>query len=148
MNPWTIVALVLVSGTTVALQAPTNAVLARTFQSPIIAALISFSVGTAALAAVALATYRVRPDWTAVQGLPAWAWLGGLYGAFFVTVAAIAVPRIGVASTLILLIAGQVAMAAAVDHFGALGVAKQALTPLRGLGLVLVAAGVVLVRKF
>lgn len=148
MNAWTVALLVLVSGTTVALQAPTNAVLSRTFGSPVIAALISFTVGTIALAAVALATYRVRPDWTAVQGLPAWAWFGGLYGAFFVAVAAVAVPRIGVASTLILLIAGQLVMAAAVDHFGALGVAKQPLTALRLLGLALVGAGVVLVRKF
>lgn len=148
MNAWTIALLVLVSGTTVALQAPTNAVLARTFGSPIVAALISFSVGTVALLAVALATHRIKPDFAAAQSLPAWAWLGGLYGAFFVAVAAVAVPRIGAAQTLILLIAGQLAMAAAVDHFGALGVAKQTVTPLRLLGLALVAAGVVLVRKF
>lgn len=148
MNAWVIALMVLASGTTVALQAPTNAVLARTFGSPIVAALISFTVGTLALAAVALVTYRRFPEWSAVAGLPAWAWFGGLYGAVFVTVAAIAVPRIGVASTLILLIAGQVVMAAVLDHYGAFGVAKQALTPLRLLGLVLVGAGVVLVRKF
>lgn len=148
MNAWMIALMVLASGTTVALQAPSNAMLSKAFGSPIVAALISFSVGTAALAAVALVTYRRVPDWGTVAGLPTYAWFGGLYGAVFVTVAAIAVPRIGVASTLILLIAGQVVMAAVLDHYGAFGVAKQALTPLRLLGLVLVGAGVVLVRKF
>lgn len=148
MNPLVIALMVLASGTTVAMQAPTNAVLARTFGSPIVAALISFSVGTAALAAVALLTYRKAPDWSVVAGLPAWAWFGGLYGAVFVTVAAVAVPRIGIASTLILLIAGQLVTAALLDHVGAFGVAKQAITPLRALGLLLVGAGVVLVRRF
>lgn len=137
----------LVSGALVALQAPTNATLARAAGSPVNAALISFAVGTAALLLVALAL-RVRPDLPGLRVLPAWAWLGGLYGAVFVAAAAYAAPRIGVAAALTLMIGGQLAAAAALDHFGALGVARQPVSPLRLLGLLLVGAGVVLVRRF
>jgi len=147
MNAWIAVLVVLVSGTLVALQAPTNAALARAVNSPVNAALVSFAVGTAALL-VAAFVLRVRPDLASVKALPWWAWLGGLYGAVFVAAAAFATPRIGVAATLTLLIAGQLVMAAALDHFGALGVPRQEITPLRLLGLALVAGGVLLVRRF
>ncbi|HYF22344.1 MAG TPA: DMT family transporter [Caulobacteraceae bacterium] len=147
MHAWVAVLVVLISGTLVALQAPTNAVVARAVNSPVNAALVSFAVGTAALL-VAAFVLRVRPDLAAVKGLPWWAWLGGLYGAVFVAAAAFATPRIGVAATLTLLVAGQLVMAAALDHFGALGVPRQEITPLRLLGLALVAGGVLLVRRF
>jgi bacterial/archaeal transporter family-2 protein len=84
MNPslLTIVAVVLAGGAT-ALQAPTNAKLAAAVGSPVNAALVSFAVGTAALALVA-AVLQTRPDMAAVKGLPWYAWIGGLYGAVFV----------------------------------------------------------------
>ena len=51
MNPTLLlpILLVLVAGSMVALQAPTNAMLAKAGGSPVLAALISFGVGTAAL---------------------------------------------------------------------------------------------------
>lgn len=146
-SSWLAVLLMLASGTLVALQAPSNAMLAGATRSPVNAALISFAVGTAALLVAAVAL-RVRPDLAAVRGLPWYAWLGGAYGAVFVAAAAYAAPRIGVAATITLLVAGQLVMAAALDHYGAFGLTKQPVTPLRVLGLALVAAGVALVRRF
>jgi transporter family-2 protein len=96
---------------------------------------------------VAAAVVRVRPDLTAVRALPPEAWLGGRTGPFFVVAAAYSAPRIGVAATVTLLVAGQLAAAAALDHFGALGMAQREITPMRLAGLVLVVAGVVLVRR-
>ncbi len=43
------------------------------------------------------------------------------------------------------LLTGQLAMAAIIDQFGLLGVTQQRLTPARGIGLMLLAAGVALV---
>ncbi len=64
-----------VGGMFTALQAPTNAMLARPFNSPVNAAFVSFAVGTLVLLAAILAL-RVRPDWAGVQALPWYAWLG------------------------------------------------------------------------
>jgi transporter family-2 protein len=138
--------LVFFAGAMVAAQAPTNSMLAKAGGSPILAALISFCVGTVALLLVWLATPN-RPGVSAFAGLPWYAWIGGFYGAVFVAVAAYAAPRIGVASLITIGIAGQIAMALMLDHFGALGLEREPINFGRVAGAVLVIAGVVLVRR-
>lgn len=140
------VAAVIVGGAFTALQGPTNARLAGAVASPVNAALISFAVGTLVLAALA-AALRTAPDMAATRALPFWAWLGGAYGAVFVVAAAFAVPRLGVASTITLMIAGQLALSLVLDHFGWLGVPRQPLSLTRVAGVALVLAGVLLVRR-
>ena len=138
--------LVLFAGAMVAIQAPTNAILAKAGGSPVLAALISFAVGTIALLAVWLFGGN-RPGTSAFTGLPWYAWIGGLYGAVFVGVAAYAAPKIGVASLITIGIAGQIAMALLLDHFGALGLTREPINAGRIAGALLVVAGVVLVRR-
>jgi transporter family-2 protein len=138
--------LVFIAGGMVALQAPTNAILAKAGGSPILAALISFTVGTVALLMVWVATPN-RPGSSAFAGLPWYAWIGGLYGAMFVAVAAYAAPKIGIASLITIGIAGQIAMALLLDHVGAMGLTRDPVTVGRVAGAVLVIAGVVLVRR-
>ena len=147
MNPALILTgLAFLGGVVVAVQAPTNALLAKAMQSPIAAAFISFTVGTAALAAILAAGggMRVTPE---LKALPWYAWAGGLYGAFFVAVAAVAAPRIGVAALLTAAIAGQLVAALLLDHYGLLGVPKQPVNLVRAAGVFLVIVGTVLVRR-
>lgn len=138
--------LVFIAGAMVAMQAPTNAMLAKAGGSPVLAALISFLVGTIALFTVWLASGN-RPGTSAFGGLPWYAWIGGLYGAVFVGVAAYAAPRIGIAQLITIGIAGQIAMALLLDHFGALGLPREPINLGRLAGAALVIAGVVLVRR-
>jgi transporter family-2 protein len=138
--------LVLFAGGMIALQAPTNAMLARAGGSPVLAALISFAVGTLALLCAWLASGN-RPGAKVFAGLPAYAWFGGVYGAVYVAVAAYAAPRIGLAALITIGIAGQVAMALFLDHIGALGLPRESLNFGRIAGALLVIAGVVLVRR-
>lgn len=140
------IVLVFIAGALVALQAPTNALLARAGGSAILAALISFSVGTTALLGAWLMSGN-RPGAAAFAGLPWFAWIGGLYGAVFVAVAAYAAPRIGVTSLVTIGIAGQVAMALWLDHVGAMGLVREPVNLGRVLGALLVIAGVILVRR-
>jgi transporter family-2 protein len=140
------VLLVFIAGAMVAIQAPTNSMLAKAGGSPILAALISFMVGTIALLAVWLMTPN-RPGTAAFAGLPWYAWIGGLYGAVFVAVAAYAAPKIGVASLITIGIAGQIAMALWLDHVGAMGLTREPINYGRVIGALLVIAGVVLVRR-
>jgi transporter family-2 protein len=148
MNPTAfVILLVVLAGGATALQAPTNARLATAVASPINAAFVSFAVGTLALA-VAAAAFQTRPDMGAVRGLPWWAWIGGLYGAVFVAAAAWGVPRLGVALTITLMVAGQLLIGVLIDHFGAMGVPRAPLSLGRVAGVALVIAGVVMVRRF
>jgi transporter family-2 protein len=147
MNPAAFaVVVMLVGGGLLALQAPTNAYLGRAVGSPVNAALVSFVVGTLGLAVAAVA-FRAKADLVAIRALPWWTWLGGLYGAFLVAAVAYAAPRIGVASALTVMIAAQLAVALALDHFGLMGLPARPVDLVKIAGVGLVAVGVVLVRK-
>jgi transporter family-2 protein len=148
MNPAALlpVVLVLAAGGLIAMQAPTNAILARAGASPVLAALISFAVGTIALLAVWLLSGN-RPGSGAFANVRWYAWLGGLYGATYVAVAAYAAPRIGLASLITIGIAGQIAMALWLDQVGAFGLQREPINVGRIAGALLVIAGVVLVRR-
>lgn len=148
MNPTTFLTIlvVLLAGGLVAMQAPTNAMLSKAGGSPVLAALISFSVGTAALLMVWLGSGN-RPGAASFGALPWYAWIGGLYGAIYVAVAAFAAPRIGLASLITIGIAGQVLAALLLDHVGALGLAREPVSLTKVGGALLVVAGVVLVRR-
>jgi len=137
--------LVLLAGIAVAVQAPTNAMLARASGSVVLAACMSFAVGLVALAAVWAAFDRTAP--AGLRAAPGWAWLGGLYGAMYVAALAYGTPRLGLAATLTVGIAGQIAAALVLDHFGLLGLRLAPVSPLRLAGAALVLAGVVLVRR-
>ena len=148
MNPsvLAIVAVVL-GGAAASLQAPTNAKLANAVGSPVNAALVSFAVGTAVLAVVAF-LMQARPDMATVRSAPWYLWIGGLYGAAFVVAATWGVPRLGVATTITLMVAGQLLLSILLDHFGVMDIPKQPLSLGRMAGVALVVAGVVMVRRF
>jgi transporter family-2 protein len=148
MNPAALlpILLVLFAGAMVALQAPTNAMLARAGGSAVLAALISFAVGTAALLAVWLISGNRSGD-AAFAKLPWYAWVGGVYGAIYVGIAAYAAPKIGVASLITIVIAGQIATAMWLDHIGALGLPRDPANPVKVAGALLVLVGVILVRR-
>jgi transporter family-2 protein len=75
---------------------------------------------------------------------PVWLWLGGLMGLYIVLAITIAAPRIGVAATIGLVIAGNLVMAAAIDRWGLLAQDQIPITWQRLLGLALLAAGAAL----
>ncbi len=138
---------VIIAGGATALQAPTNARLAVAMASPVNAAFISFAVGTLALGILA-AVLHTKPDLAAAKTLPAWAWMGGLYGCVFVITAAWGVPRLGAALTITLMVAGQLLLSLILDHFGALGVPRHPIGIGRLAGVALVFIGVLMVRRF
>jgi len=139
------VVLVLIAGVGLAVQPPTNAALARASGSVVLAALTSFAIGTAVLAVAWTAVDRTPP--AALKGAPAWAWMGGLYGAIFVAILAYAAPRLGIAVALTLAIASQMVAALVVDHWGLLGLDRSPASLTRIAGVALVIGGALLVRR-
>ena len=105
-------------------------------------------VGTAALLTYALALRLPLPASQTLAQSPWWVWGGGLLGAFFVTASIVVAPRLGAAITLALIIAGQLIVALALDHFGLLGFEERPLNGWRVLGAVLLVIGVALIRRF
>ncbi|MBI9087147.1 MAG: DMT family transporter [Desulfobacterales bacterium] len=149
MNPIAFyILLALVAGACLPTQAGINVHLGLWTRSSVLAAAISFAVGTLALIAYALGTRIPLPAAEGLAGRPWWIWSGGVLGAFFVTATVILAPRLGAAAMLALIIAGQMVASLLLDHFGLLGYAVHPVNGWRMLGVALLVAGVVLIRRF
>jgi bacterial/archaeal transporter family-2 protein len=75
---------------------------------------------------------------------PAWLWLGGLMSVFIIFAVTVGPPRIGVAATIGIVIAGNLVSAAVIDRYGLFGQDVIPIDRWRLLGLLLLAAGAAL----
>ncbi|MFN2453450.1 MAG: DMT family transporter [Pyrinomonadaceae bacterium] len=139
--------LALLAGASLAVQTGINSQLRVGLHNPFQAGLVSFTVGTLALALVAL-PQGLRWDVATMTDLPLWIWAGGLLGAYVVTALIIIAPRLGSSTLVGLILTGQVMTALVLDHYGLLGFPVQRLSLPRAFGAMLLIAGVVLIRRY
>ncbi|QYO66473.1 DMT family transporter [Leptolyngbya sp. 7M] len=140
--------LALIVGTFLPLQVGVNSKLADSVGSPLISAFLSFCVGTIALLSYILITGTPIANAANAKNASPISWIGGLLGAFYVAVSIVLLPKLGVATTVTLIIAGQVLMSLVMDHFGLLDVPIKEVSFARVCGAILVILGVVLIRKY
>lgn len=138
------IALAVLIGAFLPLQALINAQLGRATAGPLFASFLSFLIGTLALGATLLVLRAPLPSTTALGQVPAWAWLGGLIGATYVFSATLLVPRLGATALICLIVLGQILASLWLDHVGVLGEVRVA-DPVRVAGALLVLIGAVLV---
>lgn len=143
-NAWWMMGLAILVGTMLPLQGLVNARLGAQIGGPIVAAFVSFLVGSIALG-IYLVVARHRIGLESAGSLPTWVWMGGLLGAFYVAVVTLLIPRLGPATMMCLVIFGQVVAALLLDKFGVLQSAPRTVDMVRIAGAVLVLAGVILV---
>ncbi len=124
-NNYLYLLLAVLAGAMMPTQAATNNKMATVVDSPIPAAFISFFIGTVALFVYVIASGTPIGNLASVKDAPPIAWVGGLLGAFFVTMTVLLAPRLGVAMTFSLIIAGQMLVTIVIDHFWLLGVPVQ-----------------------
>jgi len=129
-------------------QALLNAKMGKAIQSPVYASLVSFIVGSVALYVYAAFTKVNFSNITNSFSLSYSVWLAGILGAFYVTAVLILTPKLGATLTFSLIIAGQLGIAIFLDHFGLLGVATHLFNWYRFFGIMLILAGVILIRLF
>jgi transporter family-2 protein len=134
------------AGCLVGMQAPINSRLGKSVGS-IEAATISFFVGTVALVLILLIARGGLGGVGQIGRVPWWALIGGLLGAVYVSVALVAVRTLGASGLTAVVITGQLFISVLIDRFGLLGVARQSVGLQRITGLVLLAAGAVLVVR-
>jgi len=147
MSQWIATFLIAAVGLGLAVQAAVNARLGAVLQVPIASALWNFLLGTVLLAVLTASGIFGRPTLDSVTSGPWWAYIGGVFGALFVTTAILAVPRVGTAVTFGAVICGQLVGAMLIDSFGWLGVEPIPLNPWRVCGVILLIAGVVLIQQ-
>jgi transporter family-2 protein len=141
-----VVALVLsaAAGMLVAMQPPINSKLGQATGN-FAAAAISFTVGTIALVVVALVAGG--NNISAIRDVPWWYFAGGFIGAVFVASSLVTVRTLGAGGVVAATIAGQLTFSLVIDRFGLLGLEARPLSATRVIGVVLLAAGVLLVVR-
>jgi transporter family-2 protein len=135
------------AGVLLPVQAGINAQLRSAIGSPLAAGLVSFLVGTVGLAAVVFllrAPVSLRPTWAAA---PWWYWAGGLIGAMYVVASIVLAPKLGAATMVAAIVAGQMIASLLLDQYGLLGFPTHPISGVRVLGAVLVMGGVILVQR-
>ncbi|RQO77520.1 hypothetical protein DBR44_02605 [Aquitalea sp. FJL05] len=114
--------------------------------STVLAAMISFAVGTLSLILLAVCSGQKFSGLSQLARGEWWMFLGGLLGAFFVFGTTLLAPRLGVATMLSLIIAGQVCTSLLFDRFGWLSMPLREVNLPRLAGAALVVVGVLLVN--
>jgi transporter family-2 protein len=91
----------------------------------------------------------LREPWPSMQTAARshWiSWTGGLFGATYIALSILLLPKLGAATVIALMVAGQLAGSLVFDHFGLLGIPVHPVSAVRVAGAVLLLAGVVLIR--
>ena len=75
-----------------------------------------------------------------------WSWTGGLFGAIYIAISILLLPRIGAFAVIALIVVGQLVTSLAFDHFGILNVPHYPVSITRIVGGIFLLAGAVLIR--
>jgi transporter family-2 protein len=108
---------------------------------------MSYFLGVICMLGLAIVLRDPVPSAATIARVPLWAASGGIFGAIFIGLSIITIPKLGGAAYIALLVTGQMMAALAVDHFGWLGVPERHVDVPRVLGVALLVGGVVLIRR-
>jgi bacterial/archaeal transporter family-2 protein len=115
---WLWMILAIVAGMATSVQAGVNGGLGKRV-GVMEGAFVSFLIGTIVLFLLQL--FFGKGDLLQMFSVPKWQLLGGVLGAFYVVVMVLIVPKVGVATSIMAVVAGQLVMSSIIDHFGLLG---------------------------
>ncbi|GHC41775.1 hypothetical protein GCM10010096_10430 [Alcaligenes pakistanensis] len=136
------------AGSAVPFQAASNAVLGKVLGHPLWATLVSLCI-SAALVVPTLWLMRAPAPLTAqLAHAPWWVWTGGIGGVIYISAALILTPRMGAASFIVCVVAGQMLSSMLIDHYGLMGLTPRPVHMGRILGVLLILAGMGLVQWF
>lgn len=139
--------LAIAAGVSIVVQQALNANLRVALNSAAWSGFMSYLVGLLCMGALIVALRDPLPAAAVASRIPWWAWSGGVFGALFIALAIVLVPQIGAAAFIALLVTGQMLASVAFDHYGWLGLAQRPIDLPRIAGVVLLIAGVLLIRR-
>jgi transporter family-2 protein len=134
----------LIGGVAVGLQSPLASMISQ--RLGVFESIFIVHIGGAIAALIPLLVYGGGKlgQWRSVP----WYALGaGIFGLVVIGAVSYMIPRIGVAGSIITIVAGQLLVGTILDHFGLLGAAEKPLDATRVIGLIVVLAGVWLTVK-
>jgi transporter family-2 protein len=145
-NFFAIAVLMFLTGIGIPLMATLNSGLGRQIASPYAATFILFGAGFLLAGVVMLATGGF-PAAEKFRGISPHFYLGAVFVVFYIASITWAGPKIGIGNAVFFVLLGQLAAAAAIDHYGLWGAVQSSLTWKRVGGIAVMAFGVYLAKK-
>lgn len=142
------ITLALVAGAMIPFQSAMNAQLAKTLQSPYYSALTVFLIAFTGLLLYILVSRFAMPATTQFAAAPKWSYLGGILGGAYILLIVICAPKLGIGNVTVMVLLGQILAATLIDQFGLLNATVHTINWQRTIGLLLMIAGVYLVKKY
>ncbi len=138
--------IVAIAGVSFIFQQAVNSNLRVELSSPWWAGVISYLGGTIVMLLAALAL-REPLSFASISATSAMSWTGGIFGAIYIAISILMLPKLGAATVIALIVAGQMTGSIIFDHFGLLGVPVHPVNPARIVGALMLMAGVLLIRQ-
>ncbi len=142
------VILAISAGAMIPFQSAMNTALGRNLQSPYFSALSVFIIAAIGVTLYIMLTRQAVPAAMKFSTAPVWSYLGGLLGGAYILLIVLLAPKLGIGNVTVLVLMGQVLAAMVIDQFGLLHTAVHPINWQRAAGVVLLCAGVFLIRKF
>lgn len=135
------------AGVSVLIQQVLNANLRTELNSPVWSGFMSYFLGVVCMVLLAVVLRDPVPSVTVMARVPWWAWSGGVFGAAFIALSILMIPKLGGAAFIALLVTGQMIASLVFDHFGWLGIPQRPVDVGKLAGVALLIGGVVLIRR-
>jgi transporter family-2 protein len=138
--------LAMLAGTSLVVQATLNSNLRSNLASWSWTGFVSYLGGTLTMLTVLLIQREALPSRAAIAQSPWAIWTGGFFGAVYIVLAIVLLPRLGAATVVAFVVAGQMVTSLLFDHYGVLGLPHHPANAPRIVGALLIIGGVALTR--
>lgn len=146
MNGYLPACLAIAAGTCIALQAAANSKLRHVTGEPLWATYYSI-IGTMLFSTTVMLVFRpAAPSLQSLRSTEWWHWIGGPLGAAIVLSGTFLITYLGAARFIAFVVAGQLLASLFMDHYGVMGLTRDAITSGKVLGALLVVGGMLCIK--
>jgi transporter family-2 protein len=138
--------LALVAGTSFVVQQAVNSNLRMEIGSAWWAGFVSYLGGTLVMLTMIILMRQPILSPNSISHSTWWSWTGGLFGAIYIAISILLLPRIGAFAVVALIVIGQLVTSLVFDHFAILNVPHYPISITRIVGALFLLIGAVLIR--
>jgi transporter family-2 protein len=147
MNQTSLSLLAILGGVFLAAQGGLNSNLGVLLKNPLLASVVAFFSSTVFATAFVLLSVKSSPNLAALKQIPIYLWFtGGLFSVLGISLYYYTIPKLGISTMISFGLFGQIAFSIVAGHFGWLNLPMEPITIKRGLGLIIMMSGIILIN--
>ena len=147
MNQFSLSGLAILGGVFLAAQGGLNSNLGVLLKNPLLASVVAFFCGPVFALGFVLLYFVKSPNLADIKQIPLYLWFtGGLFSVLGISLYYYTIPKLGISTMISLGLFGQIAFSVIAGHFGWLNLPMEPITFKRGLGLIIMMSGIILIN--